>query len=153
MKIDIPGMEPMVINTIVLDLNGTLAIDGNIIEGAAERIKKLKDKSLNILLFTGNTHGNGEKVAKALDIELYIIPSAKHKRDAIKKLYPVTTAAIGNGKIDLELFPSVCLRIATLQAEGIYAPLLAECDIIVPNINDALDLFLYEKRMIGTLRE
>jgi hypothetical protein len=38
MQFNIPGREVLEITTIILDLNGTLAIDGKIIEGVKERL-------------------------------------------------------------------------------------------------------------------
>jgi len=153
MKIDIPGIGLLMIDTVILDLNGTLAVDGKVIEGAAERIQQLKEQSMAMYLFTGNSNGNGAEVAKQLGLKLFIAEDGHAKAEEAKKLHPDTTATIGNGRIDLELFRSVRLRIATLQAEGIYAPLLLNTDIVVPSINDALDLFLHKTRLIGTFRK
>jgi soluble P-type ATPase len=153
MNIDIPGIGLLMIDTVILDLNGTLAVDGKVIEGAAERIQKLKELSMAMYLFTGNSNGNGAEVAKQLGLKLFIAADGHAKAEEAKKLQPDTTATIGNGRIDLELFRIVRLRIATLQAEGIYATLLLNTDIVVPSINDALDLFLHKKRLIGTLRK
>ena len=40
-KIEIPGRETIEIEHVVLDYNGTIALDGQLIAGAAERIREL----------------------------------------------------------------------------------------------------------------
>jgi soluble P-type ATPase len=63
-----------------------------------------------------------------------------------------TTAAIGNARIDIGKFKHAKLSIATLQSEGIHTGILPYVDIIVPNINDALDLFIDSDALIATMR-
>jgi soluble P-type ATPase len=45
------------------------------------------------------------------------------------------------------------LSVATLQAEGIHTGIIPYVDIIVPNINDALDLFADANTMAATMRK
>ncbi|TSC78624.1 MAG: haloacid dehalogenase [Candidatus Peregrinibacteria bacterium Gr01-1014_25] len=153
MQYNIPGQEPLTIETLILDLNGTLAIDGKLIDGVRERIKELREQAMRIVLFTGDTNGNAAGIADELQLEVHVTKDALAKADEAKKLRPETAAAIGNGRIDLELFQTVRLRILTLQAEGVHRDTLLASDIIVPSINDALDLFLKPKRLIATMRK
>ncbi len=152
MHFDIPGQEPLDIQTIILDLNGTLTIDGELIAGLEERIKALRDSAVQLFLFTGDTNGNAGAIARELGLEVRITKNAEAKAEQARALNPDTAAAIGNGRIDLELFKTVRLRILTLQAEGVHTQTLLASDIVVPSINDALDLFLKPKRLVATLR-
>lgn len=153
MQFSIPGSaEPLIINSLILDLNGTLAIDGKVIEGVAERIQVLRERSLRLFLFTGDTHGNAQKIADELGLEVRVTRNADEKAAEAMKLDPGTCATIGNGKIDAKLFRTVRLRIATLQAEGVHIDTLLAADIVVPSILDALELFINEKRLVATLR-
>ena len=146
MKLEIPGRgTPLEIQSIVLDLNGTVAIDGILIEGVAERIAKLKHKEIKFYLFTGDTHGNGAKIAQELGIEMRHTPTARSKLEELEKIGKDTSAAIGNGRIDVEMLRAAALPICALQAEGGYSPLIRWSQITVTNINDALDLFINEK--------
>jgi soluble P-type ATPase len=114
----------------------------------------LRDKYAKLFLFTGDTLGNGARIAEELGLQVRITPNAESKAAEAKKLRPETTATIGNGRIDLELFQTVKLAIAALQGEGLHGSLLWVPDIIiVPTINDGLDLLLKEKRLIATLRK
>ncbi|MDO8469209.1 MAG: hypothetical protein Q7S29_05630 [Candidatus Peribacter sp.] len=151
MHLTIPGQEPFPIKTVILDLNGTLTIDGILIPGVKERIDALREQ-LRLILFTGDTQGNAHAIAGELQIEVRVTPDAKAKAAEARSLEPETTATIGNGRIDLELFQTVRLRICVLQAEGAHPLTLLASDIVVPSINDALDLFLKPKRLIATLR-
>ncbi len=153
MHFNIPGQESLDIETIILDLNGTLTIDGILIGGVKERIEALRKEAMRLFLFTGDTQGNAGSIAQELQIEVRVTKSAEAKAGEAKKLHPDTAATIGNGRIDLELFRTVRLRILTLQAEGVHPETLLASDIIVPSINDALDLFLKPKRLIATLRK
>jgi soluble P-type ATPase len=152
MKYDIPGQEPFTIRTIILDLNGTLSVAGVVPEGVKERLGKLKELGFKLVLFTGNTRGDADELAGRLNIEWKLAKSADDKRDLSTQLGPDECASIGNGRIDLELMKVVRLRIVTLQAEGVHVQTLLSSDIIVPTINDALDLFIDQQRLIATLR-
>lgn len=152
MHFTIPGHEPFDIETLILDLNGTIAIDGKLIDGVKERIEALRE-SLQILLFSGDTQGTAAGIAKELQIELRLTPDAAAKAAEAQTLDPQTCATIGNGRIDLELFKTVRLRILTIQAEGVCAQTLLESDVITTSILDALDLFLKPKRLVATMRK
>lgn len=152
MKYVIPGREDFEIKTIILDLNGTLSVAGVIPNGVKPRLDTLKNLGFRLLFFTGNTRGDADTLAKDLKINWKLAKSAEDKRDLALTLDPETCASIGNGLIDLELTKTVKLGIVTLQAEGAHAQTLLHSDIIVPTINDALDLFIDKQRLIATLR-
>ncbi len=153
LNFSIPGHEePVTIESVVLDLNGTIAIDGELLPGVAERVEALRE-SLKFYLFTGDTHGNAGRIANALGIEVRVTKCAEDKAAEAVRLGADTVASIGNGRIDLELMKVVRLAIVTLQAEGVHPLTLLESDIVVPSIGDALDLFLKPKRLIATLRK
>lgn len=153
MTYDIPGQESLELKTIILDLNGTLSVAGTVPEGVKKRLDQLKAKGFQILFFTGNTRNDADDLAADLGIEWKLAKNAEDKRNLALELEPDTCASIGNGLIDLELMKAVKLRIVTLQAEGVHIQTLLNSDIVVPTINDALDLFLDEQRLIATLRK
>src|SRR6266403_2281756 len=152
MKYDIPGQAELEINTIILDLNGTLSVGGVVPEGVKERLAKLHDMGFQVLFFTGNTRNDADELAADLGIEWKLAKSAADKARLAHELGAETCATIGNGLIDLELIKAAKLGIVTLQAEGVHTKTLLEADIIIPTINDALDLFIDPQRLIATLR-
>jgi len=153
MQYDIPGQGNLAIKTIILDLNGTLSVGGVVVDGVKERLDKLQEKGFKVLFFTGNTRNDADDLAASLGIEWRLAKTAQEKHDLALELEPDTCASIGNGLIDLELMKVVKLRIVTLQAEGVHVQTMLNSDIIIPSINDALDLFIDEQRLVATLRK
>ncbi|MDB5183117.1 MAG: haloacid dehalogenase [Candidatus Saccharibacteria bacterium] len=148
----VPGHEDFYIETIILDLNGTLSIAGKLVDGVHERLNGLKARGFNIVFFTGNTRNDADALANELGIEWKLAKTAEEKRNLAQDMNPETCVSIGNGLIDIELMKIVKLSIVTMQAEGVHVQTLLNSDIIVPTILDALDLFLDEQRLIATLR-
>ncbi len=153
-KISIPGREDLRLNHLVLDMNGTLTTDGQLIEGVRERLSLLKEKS-NIYLLTADTFGTGAQVARNLGIEMFTVShdnGAIDKANFISALNPPGAAAIGNGNNDLDMFKEARLSIAVIGREGCCTAALVKADIVVNHINDALDLLMNPLRLIATLR-
>jgi soluble P-type ATPase len=153
MTFDIPGTGSLTISTIILDLNGTLSVGGIVPDGVKPRLDKLKEMGFNVLFFTGNTRNDADELATELGIEWKLAKNATEKRNLALELGAESCASIGNGRIDFELMKVVKLAIVTLQSEGVHVETLMECDIVIPNINDALDLFIDSQRLIATLRK
>ncbi|MBI2636220.1 haloacid dehalogenase [Candidatus Peregrinibacteria bacterium] len=154
MKFSIPGRGDFDIQKVIFDLNGTLTIDGKVIEGVPERIQALRQRVLALFLFTGDTQGNGATIAKELGLELKVTGHAQDKANEARELESEHCAAIGNGSIDIELFKTVKFPMAVRQAEGSCPKAEEEALIVFPSILDALDALLQEppKRIIATLR-
>ena len=51
MKVEIPGQGELEIKTVVLDLNGTIVVRGQLVEGVKERVDTIKQKGLRVVLF------------------------------------------------------------------------------------------------------
>lgn len=152
MRVNIPGNGPLVIETIILDLNGTLCVGGKLVPGVAERVEELR-KKCKLILFSGDTRGDAAQLACDLGIDFAKTATGQDKADEADKLQADKCAAIGNGLIDLQLIQRAKLGIVVLQGEGVHAKTFLAADIIVPSVNDALDLFIDEQKLIATLRE
>lgn len=148
----IPQVWEIDITTIVLDLNGTLAVQWVVVDGVEDRINKLKTLGFSIILFTGDQRGNASLLCKELGIECSYASSHEEKEKLFLELDVDHTAAIGNARIDNGTFRHAKLSIATLQAEGIHTGILPYIDIIVPSILDALDLFIDWDSLKATMR-
>ena len=153
MKYEVPHGIAYEIETIVLDLNGTLSVHGKILEGVKQRISKLNELGFKIILFTGNQRGTADQLCDELGIEFKVTQTGKQKEEEMLKLDINKCAAIGNARIDIGTFKHAKLSILTLQAEGIHTKTLNHADIVVPSIIDALDLFLNKDSLCATLRE
>lgn len=153
-KISIPGREEFELHHLVLDMNGTITVDGRLIEGIPEHLAQLKDK-LHVYLLTADTFGTGAQVAQELGIEIFTVSSehgAIDKANFIAALDPSGAAAIGNGTNDVDMFEQVSLSIAVIGREGCSVSALLSADIAVNNINDALELLINPLRLVATLR-
>jgi soluble P-type ATPase len=151
--IDAPGWGSYPIRHLVLDLNGTLTLDGVLIPGVSERILDLSEK-LDIHILTADTFGNAARVCHDLPVTLHIIP----ERDQIlaKQKYlrglPLKAVAIGNGRNDMGMLVDATLGIAVMGPEGTSAEAIRAAEVVTMSINDALDLLIYPERLKATLR-
>lgn len=153
MVFELTDGERLEIKTIVLDLNGTLSVHGQVPVGVDQQLKQLQSLGFRVVLLSGDVRGTAKGIAEQLGIELMFAKNAQEKETAILTLEPNTCASIGNARIDIGTFKHARLSILTLQAEGIHADTIHYADIIVPSIQDALGLFLDPSALIATLRQ
>jgi len=150
---DIPQVGKIEIRNIILDLNGTLAVHGKIVPGVKERLKKLKELGIQVVLFTGDHRNNADKLCQELGITFKKAKSREEKEALLLEEFdPEYTAAIGNARIDNGKFKAAKLAIGTLQSEGIHTEILKYIDVLVPSINDALDIFIDKSALEATMR-
>lgn len=151
--IDIPGWGSFPIRHLVLDLNGTLTLDGVLIPGVEERLRALAEK-LDIHILTADTFGNASLVCQGLPLTLHTIADVDQIQAKQKYLrgLPLKTAAIGNGRNDMGMLADADLGIAVLGPEGTCAEALRAADVIAPGITVALDLLVHPERLKATLR-
>jgi P-type E1-E2 ATPase len=149
---NIPKGETIEINTIVLDLNGTLTVNGKLESSTEKLVKQLQNKGFRLVLISGDIRGNAKTIADNLGMDLYLGSTSDEKAAQMQQFDKNKTAAIGNARIDIGTFENAKISIATLQSEGIHTAIIKHADIIVPNIDNALQLFLDKKSLEGTLR-
>jgi soluble P-type ATPase len=153
--IDIPGYKVLNVKNVVMDYNGTLAVDGYLIAGVKDRIIALS-KSVTIQVVTADTFGLVREQMADLPVKISIIKKdnqADQKRDFICLIGQNGTIAIGNGRNDGLMLKEAELGIMIIEGEGAAMESLKWADIVVKNINDALDLFLNTGRLIATMRK
>ena len=142
---------------LVLDLNGTLACDGALVAGVADRVALLRERLL-VHLLTADTHGTGQAVAGKLGIACHRLSAQPGESErSLKQAYveglgPELVVAIGNGANDAGMLGAASLGIAVLGAEGTAMTALVAADVAAPTILDALDLLLKPTRLLATLR-
>ena len=76
LNIQIPGRELLSLSHLVLDYNGTIAEDGNIIEGIRPRLAELA-KDLAIYVITADTHGTAAKKCEGLPLQVLTFPTTE----------------------------------------------------------------------------
>lgn len=152
MEYNITWLETIEIKNIVLDLNWTLAVNWKIVDGVKKCIENLKKLNIEVLLFTWDQRGNVENICKELWITFKVAKNAQEKEKLFLELDINKTVAIWNARIDNGMFKHAKISIAKLQAEWIHTWILGEVDIIIPNIVDALNLFIDSDSLEATLK-
>ena len=155
MNITIPGRDELIIENILLDYNGTIAVDGKIIKSIEKRIDKLDKMGLNIFVLTADTHGTVRKECGHLPLEVIVFDNNEariSKKEIVEKLGSDRCIAIGNGYNDGLMLLKSKLGIAVMGEEGMSLKAIENADVVCRNIEDALDLIIKEKRLIATLR-
>lgn len=153
LRIKIPGRGELVISHLILDYNGTIAQDGDLIDGIAQRLKVLS-QSLQIIVITADTHGTAASRCSGLPVEVKTFPTTEVgviKAEEAKKLTG-GVASIGNGFNDIPMSDACDLSICVIGREGCCGALLAHADVVVTSVHDALDLLLKTDRLRATLR-
>ena len=152
--ISIPGFGQLTLAHLLLDYNGTLAIDGVLIEGVVSRLSKLAEK-LELHVITGDSFGTAREQLKEIKCHLTILPAEKQmkaKKEYIQKFKAEHIMAIGNGRNDQPMVKEAIIGVAIAGPEGAAVQTITAADIVVPSIIVALDLLLHPRRLVATLR-
>ena len=153
LNINIPGRGELVLSHLVLDYNGTIAEDGLIIPGIAERLEQLREH-LEICVITADTHGTAARRCEGLPLKVLTFPTTEV--GAIKaaqvRAMEGGVITIGNGFNDIPMSDAADLSVCVMGPEGCCGKLVSHCDILVTSIHDALDLLLKPDRIRATLR-
>ncbi len=154
LEISIPGGNILKLKHLVLDYNGTLAFDGNLIDGVKESLCKIS-KDINIHIITADTFGMVKEALKGLPCNITIMGEKDqdlNKLLYIQKLDINHTACIGNGKNDRLMLDRAILGIAVILGEGACTHTVLAADIVFTNIISALAVFTNPLRLKATLR-
>jgi len=153
-KFDIPGLSEYNLEHLVMDVNGTLAVDGQLVDGVAEKVSALRDR-LTIHLLTADTHGRQAVIDGQLGLTaVRIAPGgeASQKAEYVCKLGSENVAAIGQGANDSEMLAAARLGICVMSLEGVARETLLASDLIAPTIISALELLEKPMRIVASLR-
>jgi P-type E1-E2 ATPase len=154
LEIIIPGYKKLSLQHLVMDYNGTLAVDGELLDGVSQRLLSLSEQ-LRLHVITADTFGMARSQLADLPCELIILPGetqAQAKLEYIQRLGEAQVVAIGNGRNDHRMLQAAAVGIAVIQGEGAAGETCLAADVIAPHILAALDLLLNPKRLIATLR-
>lgn len=152
--IPVPGIGDLRLEHLVLDYNGTLALDGKLVEGVKERIQSLAEL-LEIHVVTADTFGIARQQLEGYPVTLHILEpgsETSQKQAYAEALGLKATAAIGNGSNDAAMLEAVVLGICILGPEGASTKAALNSHLLIKNILEGLDLFLNPQRLKATLR-
>lgn len=156
LEMSLPGREiDLQLENLILDLNGTLTVDGVLITGIKTRLDALRE-ILQIYLLSSDTLDCGNMVAEKLRIPFFKVSgekSGEDKLDFLNTIGPDRTIVIGNGYNDRYILDKAALGIAVIGSEGGALKAMQKADLVVIDILDALDLLLNPLRIVASLRD
>ena len=153
-QIAVPGYRTLQLGHLVLDYNGTLAVDGEPLPGVGKALRQLAQK-LEIHVVTADTFGKVRSRLADGPWRIVLLPAedqAEGKRQFVRRLGAEQTAAVGNGRNDRWMLQEAALGVAVVQAEGAAWETLCQADVVCPNALAALELLLHPLRLVATLR-
>lgn len=153
-SLKIPGGSQLEIEHILLDFNGTIAVDGKLIDGVREKINEYS-QILRFHVITADTFGSVKKELEGIDCSISIIPlkdQSQAKLDLLRELKEAHTIAVGNGVNDELMLKHAVLGVAVLQAEGLATRTMLVSDLLVANVLDFFEYFKKPDRLVACLR-
>lgn len=154
-ELSIPGRGSLRLQNLVTDVNGTLAIDGILMDGLGKRIASIRDR-LSVHLLTADTHGRQAGIDQQLNLTATRLAPGneqEQKRLYVEKLGADSVVAIGQGANDAAMLKAAALGICVMSEEGTAIEALLAADLIAPNMPAAFDLIDKPLRLVATLRK
>jgi len=154
-ELNIPGRGTLQLEHLVCDVNGTLALDGILLNGITRLLTDLRDR-LTLHLLTADTHGKQAIIDQQLGIRAVRIQAgseATQKETYVRNLGAESVVAIGQGSNDAAMLKAAGLGICVLSDEGAAVETLMVADLVVPSIYLALELLDKPLRIVASLRK
>ena len=152
--IDVPGYKVFKLKHLVLDYNGTIACDGQLISGVKEKLEILEE-SIQVHIITADTFQTVSSFLQGISCQFQIISSNEQdirKLEYIRHLGTEFTVCIGNGRNDSLMLKEAVLGIAVILKEGAAVETLLSADVVCTDILSAFELLLNPLRLTATLR-
>ncbi|OQX95431.1 ATPase P [candidate division KSB1 bacterium 4572_119] len=152
--IQVPGFGEITLKNIVFDFNGTMAVQGKLIDGVRERLTRLAE-NLKVYVLTADTFGKAAKELEGLPCKLHILSGGNEdaqKESYVQKLGAESCCAFGNGNNDKKMLRAAKVGIAVIEGEGCSSQAVLSSDIIVKSILNGLDMLLDPNRLKATTR-
>jgi P-type E1-E2 ATPase len=153
-ELNIPGRETLQLEHLVCDVNGTLALDGHVLEGLPRVIKGLSDR-LEIHLLTADTHGRQQLIDMQIGLQaVRVAPGeeATQKAEFVRNLGAEKVIAIGQGANDAKMLKTAALGICVFSREGAAVETIMAADLIYPDIFAAFESLEKPLRIVASLR-
>jgi P-type E1-E2 ATPase len=154
-ELSIPGRGIIQLEHLVSDVNGTLAVDGQLADGLGRILSSLRDR-LEIHLLTADTHGRQDMIDNQLNLQAIRIQpgrESQQKANYVQQLGAENVIAIGQGANDADMLKSAAIGVCLLSVEGTAVETLLSADLVVPDIYTALALLEKPRRLVASLRK
>lgn len=153
-EIEIPGFGALQLAHLVLDYNGTLAMNGDLIEGVKSRLSELAGR-LDLHVVTADTFGKAAQALDGMDCRLLILPpenQAAAKADYVRQLGERATVAMGSGgRTFLSQYCNTQYCLFKHQPVVAAVAIMA-ADVVVRDAFSALELLRNPRWLVATLR-
>jgi P-type E1-E2 ATPase len=153
-ELTIPGRGTIRLKHLVSDVNGTLALDGQLLDGTLEALLAVSDR-LQLHLLTADTHGRQAQIDEQLGLQAVRIPKGAEvntKAAYVRELGAENVIALGQGANDAGMLREAAIGIAIASLEGLAIEALTSANIVVPDIDAAFELLENPTRLVATLR-
>jgi len=153
--VTIPGWGDLSVEYLMVDFNGTAAVDGKL----KKEVKDVMDKVsryVKVFVITADTYDSVDAelgVSSVTFIKVNKNASGEEKAKVVRELGPEKIVAIGNGSNDAAMLKEAALGIAVMGDEGCSTAVLKEADIVVTDVIKAFGLILHPERILATLRD
>lgn len=162
-ELSVPGRGIIRLEHLVCDVNGTLAVDGKLIDGVSKMLNILRDR-LSLHLLTADTHGRQALIDQQLNLTAQRIQpasdaqqepgwEAQQKAQFVQLLGAERVVAVGQGANDALMLRAAAVGICVLSPEGTAVETLTSADVVAPNILAALEMLEKPLRLVATLRK
>ncbi len=154
-ELNIPGRGTLQLEHLVCDVNGTLTLDGQLMEGLVRTITNLRT-CLEVHLLTADTHGKQHIIDHQLNLQAKRIQAgneAQQKAEYVRSLGADHVVAIGQGANDAAMLKEAALGICVLSREGAALETLLAADLVVADIYIAFELLEKPLRIVTSLRK
>lgn len=160
-ELSVPGRGAIRLEHLVCDVNGTLAVDGRLVEGVSRLLSVLRDR-LAIHLLTADTLGRQAEIDHLLNLTAHRIQpapgqtagwEAEQKEKFVEELGADRVVAIGQGANDSKMLRCAAVGICVISPEGMAVETLTAADVVSPNILAALEMLEKPLRLVATLRK
>ena len=139
-----PGQDPLEIEIIMLNFEGTLATDGRVHPKAKDKINLLS-KRARIFIFTTGEKESVSSVLRNVKAEVVYLregETSRGKLDLLQQLGPRRAVAIGSGMSDIEMIEHSGLGIGVMSREGTLSDVIGKANLVFMTVVDALDFLL-----------
>lgn len=148
-----PGQPNIEIECLLIDYEGSLAIDGRVHPKAKDKINLLSKRVKIYILVKGEKEKVEERL-KNVKAEVLFLQEGQAtlaKLELLKRVGSERTVAIGNGMDDVPLFEKAGFSIGVIGKEGASGEALKKADLVVTDVLNGLDFLLRPLRQKATL--
>ena len=147
------GQEPLEIDSILIDFEGTLASDCRVHPKAKDKLNLLA-KRTKIYILTKEKKEHVEEVLRKVKAEIIYLTegeSSQKKLGLLRELGATRTVAVGSGADDGPMMEEAVFGLCVIGKGGASSEAVKNADVVLTDILDALDFLLRPLRQKATL--